>query len=104
MSGSSSSSSWCGKPNRERKAEFVDERGREMKDHISWTEPPGGSAASRSVLSRARCWSAWLGPLAVVAVATGLVACTPPPPPPGEPIAVYAGYYDTHHAGDPQPK
>ena len=77
-----------------------------MKYRISWPEPPGRSATSTScsLLSRARRWSVWLGPLAV-AMATGIVACTPPPPPPpGQPIAVYAGYYDTHHAGNPQPK
>jgi hypothetical protein len=74
-----------------------------MKHRTSRPEPPGGFATSRSVLSRARRWSVWLGPLAV-AMATGLVACTPPPPPPGQPIAVHAGYYDTHHAGSPQPK
>jgi len=27
-----------------------------------------------------------------------------PPPPPPDSIAVYAGYYDDHHPGDPQPK
>ena len=75
-----------------------------MKYRISWPEPPGRSATSCSLLSRARRWSVWLGPLAV-AMATGSVACTPPPPPPpGQPIAVYAGYYDTHHEGNPQPK
>ena len=73
-----------------------------MKDHISWP-PPGTSAASRRVVvSRARRWSASLGAVAVVA-ATGLVACTPQNPPPGQPIAVHAGYFDTHHAGNPQP-
>jgi hypothetical protein len=59
-----------------------------MKDHVSWTTRPGGSVASRFVLPRARRRSLWVGALAVVVMATGLVACNPPKqpaPPPDRP-------------------
>jgi PKD repeat protein len=36
--------------------------------------------------------------------ATTTVTVTTAPPPAGSSVTVYAGYYDTHHAGNPQPK